>query len=468
MISRLAAVFSLVFLSSLFYQCGQPMPPMGGLKDTLPPVLIKANPRDSAVNVKGNKITIEFNEYIQLQGLQQQLVVTPVPLVQPIIESKLKVVTIKLKDTLQPNTTYSINFGNALQDINENNPLQNFTYVFSTGSHIDTGKLSGRVVLAETGKADSTLLVVMHRNLADSAFSTVKPVYLARMNKEGFFAFRYLVPGRYNVFAIRDQDGGLKFDSPSETIAFLDSVVTITAQTEPIKLYAFTETLIDYKPPLSGSPKVPAAKDDRRLRYQPNLENGTLDVLGDLKVKFERKPTKFDSSRIRLTDEKFERISGYHMVLDSSTVKINYDWKMGTKYSLFLDKGLAEDSLGNGLLKNDTLKFETKKESDYGSLAIRTSGLDTNAHPVLLFYVGDELKRSVPLTVNRINIPLIPPGEYELRVLFDKNRNGIWDTGNFKEKKQPEIVTPRKQKMNIRPNWDNEVEINLQEVINQG
>jgi hypothetical protein len=127
MISRLAAVFSLVFLGSLFYQCGQPMPPMGGLKDSLPPALVKANPGDSAIHVKGNKITIEFNEYIQLQGLQQQLVVTPVPVIQPIIESKLKVVTIKLKDSLQPNTTYSFNFGDALQDINENNALRNFT-----------------------------------------------------------------------------------------------------------------------------------------------------------------------------------------------------------------------------------------------------------------------------------------------------------------------------------------------------
>lgn len=468
MISRLVAFFSLVFLGLLFYQCGQPMPPMGGLKDSLPPVLVRANPGDSAINVKGNKITIEFNEYIQLQGLQQQLVVTPVPIIQPVIESKLKVVTIKLKDTLQPNTTYSINFGDALQDINENNPLRNFTYVFSTGAYIDTGKLSGRVVLAETGKADSTLVVVLQRNLNDSAFSTVRPVYLARMNKEGFFNLRYLVPGRYNVFALRDQDGGLKFDSPSESIAFLDSVITVTAQTAPLKLYAFTETLKDFKPLTSTLPKVPASKDDRRLRYQPNLDNGSLDVLGDLKVKFERKPVKFDTTKVRLTDEKFQQLSGYNLTLDSSTMKISYNWKMGTKYSLFLEKGLAEDSLGNGLLKNDTLRFDTKKESDYGSLAIRITNLDTNAHPVLLFYLGEELKRSVPLNVNRITIPLVQPGEYEFRVLFDNNGNGVWDTGNFKEKKQPEIVTPRKQKMNIRPNWDNEVEINLQEVINQG
>jgi hypothetical protein len=88
-------------------------------RDSLPPVLVKANPNDSAVNVHSGRLTLEFNEYVHLQGLQQQLVVTPVPQVQPLIESKLKVVTIKLKDSLQPNTTYSINFGNALQDINE-------------------------------------------------------------------------------------------------------------------------------------------------------------------------------------------------------------------------------------------------------------------------------------------------------------------------------------------------------------
>jgi hypothetical protein len=109
-----------------------------------------------------------------------------------------------------------------------------------------------------------------------------------------------------------------------------------------------------------------------------------------------------------------------------------------------------------------------KKTSDYGSLSIRITNLDTSRNPILLFYSGDNQKKKLPLRTGRINIPLIQPGDYELRILFDTNNNGVWDPGDYRKKLQPEIVIPRKQKMNIRPNWDNEVEINLQEVINQG
>ena len=465
---RIFPIFSLLILVCFFYRCGQPMPPTGGVRDSLPPILVKAVPGDSAVNVHSNRLTLEFDEYVQLQNLQQQLVVTPVPAVQPVIESKLKVVTIKLKDTLQSNTTYSLNFGSALQDINENNPLKNFTFVFSTGSHIDSGKISGRVLLAENGKADSTIIVVLHKNLSDTALSKIRPVYFARLDHDGFFNFRYLVPGTYNLFALRDQDGGLKFDSPTEMIGFLDKPVTITANSEPVRLYAYTEKDTSTRKPYKPTPKTTAAKDDKRLKYQNNLENGSLDILGNLHLNFERHPVKFDTSKIRLTDEKFNRIANYNLRLDSTTVAIQSKWIPDSPYNLIIEKGLAEDTLGNQVIRTDTLKFKAKKESDYGSLTIRVTSLDTSKNPILLFFVNDVQKRVLLLSSNRINIPLLQPGDYELRVLFDTNGNGIWDPGEYNKKLQPEIVIPRKQKLNIRPNWDNEVEINLQEVINQG
>jgi hypothetical protein len=461
-----ASIFFLV-VTAFFFRCGQPVPPTGGKRDSLAPRLVRAMPADSAVNMRSNRIILEFDEYVQLQNLQQQLVVSPVPSTLPQVDAKLKIVTIKLKDSLQPNTTYALNFGNALQDINENNPLPNFTYVFSTGSQLDTAKISGRVLLAETGKADSTIIVVLHNNLSDTAFQKLTPKYFARLNKEGFFTFRFVVPGTYNLYAIKD-GVGLRYDSPKKVIAFLNKPVEVGDNSEPVKLYAYEEKDTTTRSIITGLPKVASSKDDKRLKFQTNLETGTLDILGDLLLRFERNPTKFDTAKIRLTDEQFNRIPDYRLRLDSSTASIQYAWKPGTKYALFIEKGLAEDSLGNQVLKTDTLRFESKKEADYGSLLIRANNLDTSKRPVLMFFVNDTKKRSLKINQARINIPLIQPGDYELRILFDTNGNGIWDPGEFSKKIQPEIVIPRKQRLNIRANWDNEVEIDLQEVMNQG
>ncbi len=466
--SRLIVFLFIIIIAAPFYQCGQPMPPTGGSRDTLPPLLVKAVPADSARNVTSNRITLEFNEYVQLQGTQQQLVISPIPKVMPLVESKLKQVTIRLKDTLEPNTTYTINFGQSLQDVNENNPMKNFTYIFSTGSVIDSGKLTGRVLLAENGKADSTIIVVLHRDLSDSAFEKVRPRYFARTNKEGFFTFRYLANGRYNAYALRDADGSMKYDQVSEVIGFMDQPVDISAATEPVRIYAFAGTPEQpQKPASSTTAKQPGAKEDKRYRYAANLENGSLDILGDLELKFDRRPSAYDTTKISLVNEKIERVSPYTLAFDSNLLRIKHGWIPGTKYSLLIEKDFAEDSLGNKILRNDTLRFETKKLTDYGNITFRILNIDTAQHPVLLLYKSDVLKHSFALNSNRLVIPSILPGEYEIRILFDKNANGKWDTGNFPERRQPELVKPRKDKLTIRANWDNEVDINLQEVQNQ-
>src|SRR6266487_781689 len=155
--------------------CAQIVAPTGGLRDSIPPVLVTANPKQGTINFTGNRITLSFNEYVIIDQLRENLLVSPTPKKDPNIDYKLKTVTIKLRDTLEPNTTYTINLGNAIRDLNENNPIKNFTYVFSTGKVIDSLEFSGNVQLAETGKTDSTLLVLLYKNLEDSAVIKEKP-----------------------------------------------------------------------------------------------------------------------------------------------------------------------------------------------------------------------------------------------------------------------------------------------------
>ena len=120
-------------------------------------------PECDALDVNSNKIVLNFDEYIDLKEIRNNLIVSPVPKIAPTVTSHLKTITIRIKDTLQPNTTYALNFGRAVTDVNEGNILKNFTYAFSTGNYIDSMSYSGRVVMANTGKPDSTLIVFAAR-----------------------------------------------------------------------------------------------------------------------------------------------------------------------------------------------------------------------------------------------------------------------------------------------------------------
>ncbi|MDE3144328.1 MAG: Ig-like domain-containing protein, partial [Bacteroidota bacterium] len=180
------------FIEHIETGCANMIPPSGGPRDSIPPKLFAALPKDSAMNVTTNKITLVFDEYIDGKDIQKNLIVSPYPKNAPIIENKLRNVTIKLKDTLEANTTYSLNFGDGIKDVNEGNIAKNFKYVFSTGKTIDQNTFSGNVILAETGKLDTTLIVVLHRNLADTSIYKNRPRYYTRLDSKGKFVFSNL------------------------------------------------------------------------------------------------------------------------------------------------------------------------------------------------------------------------------------------------------------------------------------
>ena len=237
--------------------CAQIIAPTGGARDSLPPKLINANPKNGATNFRGNHITLYFDEYVHTEDVQQNLLVSPSPKKDPYIDYKLRTVTIKLRDTLEPNTTYTINLGNSIRDINENNQLKNFRYVFSTGATLDSLEFSGKVTEAETGKVDSTLIVMLYKNLNDSAVNKLKPKYIARVDGEGNFIFQNLSPGEYKVYALKDMDGSKTYNSKSETFAFADSAVIVNKNTKPVNLYAYVEEKEKPKiPPVSAEKKI--------------------------------------------------------------------------------------------------------------------------------------------------------------------------------------------------------------------
>jgi hypothetical protein len=446
--------------------CANIAPPMGGPRDTLPPRLLLANPKDSVLHFTGNKIVLNFDEYIDARDARQELIVSPVPKIEPIIDGHLRVVTIRLKDTMQPNTTYSLQFGKGIKDYNEGNILRNFTFVFSTGDHIDSGTLTGNVIVAATGKVDSTLIVMLYQKFNDSAVVKDRPRYITKLDSSGRFRFRYVQPGRYALYAMKDEGGTHKYLSKSQLFAFADSPVAVSRESTPVTLYAYVEEA-ETKSKSSGASKPKTTDKEKRLPWQTNIVSHLFDVLDTLDFQFTTPLKTFDTTQIRLTDEDFKDINprNYHFTHDSANKKFYffYGWSTDTKYRLIVTKEFAEDTLGRKLLKDDTLKFATRKDIDYGEVRLRFLNLDLSRHPVLQFTVGDAVKYSFRFHNSReFRRILFPPGEYDLRILYDDNQNGVWDPGNFfGARRQPEKIVPIPKKFTVKANWDNDNDITL-------
>ncbi len=462
-IKKMIGGLLMIWLVSLLGACANIIPPDGGARDSLPPRLLISTPKDSAINISPKLITLQFDEYINVQNINDNLIVSPTIKSNPLVDYKLRTVTIKIKDSLDANTTYSLNFGNAIKDINESNILKNFTYVFSTGKTIDSLRYKGKVLLAETGKIDSTLLVILHKNLADSAISKERPRYYTRINGKGEFLFKNLSPGKYRAFVLPN-DFTKKYDDSVKVFAFKSAILTVSANTPLDTLYAYQEFKIKEKPVKPTEVVDKIGKVDKRLKYQTNLENGQQDILTTLQLSFNRKIKLADSMPITLCDTNFTKLTGFTFHLDTAKTKliIQHPWKEMNYYRLVIPKNALSDTGGITLIKSDTLKFNTKRESDYGSIKIRFTNIQLAKHPVLQFILSDKLIESVPLTSFEFTRKLFAPGAYELRILYDTNQNGVWDTGNFwKQKKQPEIVQLIPQTLNVKANWDNEVTIQL-------
>lgn len=465
-----AGYLALSWLCAVNTGCANIVPPMGGPKDSLPPFLMLSRPADSSTKFTGKKISLEFNEYVQLDRLTEQLIVSPTPQSPPLVSAKLRNINITLTDSLESNTTYAFDFGDAIRDVNENNVLKQFSYVFTTGDQLDFHTFSGTVVLAESGKKDSTLVVLLYANLDDSAVVKEKPRYVTRLNNQGRFTFRYLPKGTFRVYALKDESGSRKYLSEKQLFAFADAPVAINDSTLPLTLYAYAEQDekkgTDATPArLPGARSVSQEKQDKQLRFSHNLENGELDLLQPLVFDFRPAPLRqFDSARLSFTDEQYNPIPTYRIALDSSRTRLSltHQWKENTAYHIIVQRECLTDTAGRQLAGTDTLDFRTKKKEAYGSVQLRFRNLDLTQKPVLQWVQNDQVVFAQPLSNNQFNAPLFKPGDYALRILFDVNGNGKWDPGQFWiNRKQPERVLAVERKVTVKPNWDNEIDITL-------
>lgn len=216
---------ALLMLMIVVYSCASMGNPDGGPYDEEPPKFVRSTPKPFAINSKEKKVTIEFDEFIKLEKTAEKVVVSPPQLEQPEIKASGRKVVVGLVDSLRPNTTYTIDFADAIVDNNEGNPLGNYAFTFSTGTTIDTMEVSGTVLSASDLEPVKNIQVGLHSDLSDSAFMKKPFDRVSRTDSRGHFSIRGIAPGKYRIYALMDGNQNYLFDSKTEMIAFSDSII---------------------------------------------------------------------------------------------------------------------------------------------------------------------------------------------------------------------------------------------------
>lgn len=495
----------------------------GGDKDTIAPVLKASFPKNGSVNFQGKEIKLVFDEYVKLKNINKQLIVSP-PLKTPpevFPQNASKVITIKIKDTLQPNTTYSFNFGQSIEDNNEGNPYSQFKYVFSTGSYIDSLKLNVKIKDALEKKTDnfvSVMLYEINEKFNDSTIYKETPRYIANtLDSLKIVTIENIRAGKYKLIALKD-NGNNKYNPKSDKIGFYSGEIVIPDD-DIYELELFKEELPfkTAKPvqglgnklilPIEGKGKdakikvkngneiLPTIitqfpkKDSLQIWYKPikvdsllvSIENEKFKKDFWTKIKAQKKDTlqfssdfagniplrerfgltsttpivKFDKSKITIKNKDSLAID-FTTEMDEFNQKIYIDFKKepSEKYTILALPNAFVDFYDT---VNDTLNYRvnTKNSTDYGYLKLMLENV--KRFPIIIQLTDKDGKIKASAYTEKettIEFFYLEPNKYTLRFIYDDNKNGVWDSGNYLEKRQSEEVIYFPAELDVRPNWD--------------
>ncbi|MDM8001558.1 MAG: Ig-like domain-containing domain, partial [Bacteroidota bacterium] len=216
-------VVAMVFVLS----CAKISAPTGGPKDTEPPVILKSLPENGTVEFTGKSFAITFDEFVVLDRITEKFMVSPPLAIKPEVKLKGKSLVVNWEDDLADSTTYTFYFQDAIRDNNENNPIPNYQYVFSTGPFLDSLSLTGNVFNASDLEIVEDVTVIMYSNLSDTAPRKVLPAYISRPDPSGGFMISNIRPGRYRLYALKDLNGNTRYcllytsPSPRDSAVYL-------------------------------------------------------------------------------------------------------------------------------------------------------------------------------------------------------------------------------------------------------
>lgn len=513
--------YLIILFLILSISCAKRGIPEGGEKDEIAPKYLKAQPENNSIFFNDKKIRIYFDEYIKLDKLTTQLVVSP-----PIEKFNYsifpqggasKFIDIEINEKFKENTTFVFNFGESIKDNNEGNLLPYFKYVFSTGSYIDSLELKGNINTTYERKKDdfiTAMLYPLNEKYNDSTIFKEKPLYVASTLDSTFFNFTNLKKGSYRLVAVKDSNNNYVFDPLNDKIAYHDSIINLpTDKAFNLNLFKEVPNYKIFKPFQEFSNKVSFGfrgnidslkislnnnlaenyitrdRDKDTLHYwfrdfeydslrfiinnnddisyynlpKKYFENDTLIIseksssinLGDKFILNSTIPLKnIDSSKIEI----FNKDSIYQKFKSEikNGIDVIFDFEIlpNDKYFIkILPKGII-DFYGNS---NDTLNysFTTKKRSDYGNIYVNLSKISFKPIIVDLIDMNEKIIMSNNLndSFEACVFENVLPGEYNLRIIHDKNENRKWDTGNYLKKRKPEQVIHYNDTIKVRANW---------------
>ena len=504
-----------ISIALIIASCANRGTPNGGEKDILPPVIVKSEPENYSTNFNGKEIRIYFDEYIKTKNLNKQLVISPPMNTQPDITplgSASKYITIKIFDTLQPNTTYSFNFGNSIVDNNEENAFKYYRYVFSTGEYIDSLSVKGSVKDALNLEVDDFVSVALYEvdtTYSDSLIYKKEPNYITNtLDSTTNFKIENIKAGKYMLRAIKDNNSDNKFQQKTEKIAFYEAPIILprdTTETFVLELFAEEPNYRAAKPSLVAGEKI-------IFGYEGDYKNTKIELLSkvtdsfkgryfkdektDSLLYFYNPKLKVDSLIFKITNRKVldtftVRIKDKER--DSLMVKSSPKGNIGIEKDFYLtgniplesinetkisirDKDSAlvafkteYDSLKNSYAvkfnktqdnqykiqilpnavtdlfenTNDTLNYNVKTQTEYQFFNSRII-LENAKYPVIVQLTDSNYEVVAEQYIDKaqpIDFNFLEPKKLYLRVIFDTNKNGKYDTGDYLKGIQPERVS---------------------------
>jgi len=528
LIKKVSSWSFLVLAVFVLWQCAQRGTPSGGPEDVTPPRLLRTEPPNLTTNFKTKRIRLYFDEFIKLNDVQNQLIISPPLKYAPTLKPQSgpsKFIEVTIKDTLRENTTYTINFGQSIIDNNEGNPNSFLSYVFSTGDYIDSLSLSGAVKDAFKRTAEQFVSVMLYEIDSvynDSTIYKYPPNYLTNtLDSLPLFTLNNLKAGEYALFGVTDKGKNNVFDQRSDKIAFLTDTISLPSDS----LYLLN--LFMEEPDYSVSVPSFVAKNRILFGYNGNgkdIEIKNLTPLPDsvrtlvLKerdkdtLNFWLTPTEIDSIVFTITNMKLKvqdtfTVKTRKLPADSLILTPSHRGKFGfeDKFEITSNTPLAQlDTTFIGLLDKDTLQmpykalldtvdnkiafdFEVENNQDYTMVFLPGAITDffeqqndTTVYTLKTGSYADYANMELTITGNLVfpiivqltdnsgevlreinsNVPELyifnnlEPKEYGIRVIFDQNKNGKWDTGNYLKKQQPEPIKYYPDFINLRANWE--------------
>ncbi len=537
-----------IILTALLCSCAEQRPLSGGPKDTTPPRLdsLRYSTPNLQTNFREKEIILSFNEWVVLNDPTNQILISPPLLNKPEVKIKHKSVVLKFKEELVPNTTYSIQFGEAVKDFTENNPAQNLRFVFSTGPVLDSLAISGQIVDAISAEPLEKIWLMLYDKNDDSLPYKDRPVYVAKTNAQGVFKLENLKSGNFKVFALGDNNSNYKYDR-GEQIAFLKDPIFLSDSTEGIlKLRLFKED-----EPLSTLSSKLIGKNKYRIQFNRQIsdsisvdisENGknvetfkefgrdtllvwwettkaanlivtvkalnfidTIDISESENGNWPDKALVFSQldneqgqkPKSKPEEKKFSLHPTNPAVVDYSRPIVNIDFsKIILKDSLtiaeivperkstqlrsfqFQTKELLKSQQAElyvlpgaivdiwGETNSDTLKrkYSVLKNKDLGNLKVSIVNADSTINYIVKLLDENETALFEYNFNNQSSwtqeFKQLEPNRYSLEIIHDKDANGKFTGGNYLQKIQPETVTKSKP-TNLRAEWDNELEVDL-------